>query len=89
MSSADAPYIFGDVLRRHGRAAVGACLAATIVARADRLEPKTVRWAREVLSVWTNKVPSNVEGLIINDGLHPCRIECYAGSLIDCTVEER
>ena len=80
--------VFDDVLRKYGRATVGVCLAATIMERQERLEPKTVRWAIEVMKLWTNRAPINIEGVIIRDGLHPCKIERYAGSFIRFTTEE-
>lgn len=78
---------FDNILREYGRAAVGLCVAVTVWERRDRLESRTVRWAMEVLRLWTNR-PRDILCLFINDGLHPSRIEEYAGSLIMLTTEE-
>lgn len=78
---------FDDVLRECGRATVGLCVAVTVWERRNRLESRTVRWAMEVLKLWTNR-PHDTLCLFINDGLHPTRIEEYAGSLIRLTTEE-
>lgn len=78
---------FDDVLREYGRATVGLCVAVTVWERRDRLESQTVRWAMEVLKLWTNR-PRDIICLYIYDNLHPSRIEEYAGSLIRITTEE-
>ena len=78
---------FDDVLREYGRATVGLCVAVTVWERRDRLESRTVRWAEDVLKLWTNR-PHDTLCLFINDGLHPTRIEEYAGSFIKLTTEE-
>lgn len=78
---------FDDILREYGRATVGLCVAVTVFERRDRLESRTVRWAMEVLKLWTNR-PSDILCLYIHDNLHPSRIEEYAGSLIRLTTEE-
>lgn len=78
---------FDNILREYGRATVGLCVAVTVWERRDRLESRTVRWAMEVLRLWTNR-PRDILCLFINDGLHPSRIEEYAGSLIMLTTEE-
>lgn len=80
--------VFDDVLREYGRATVGVCVAATILDRENRVEPKTVRWAQEVMKLWTNKTPGNIDSVVIHDCLHPCKIEWYAESLIRYTTEE-
>lgn len=78
---------FDGILREYGRAVVGLCLAVTIWERRDRLERRTVRWAEEVLKLWTNR-PPDIRTLYIGDNLHPSRIEEYAGSFIKLTTEE-
>ena len=65
---------FDDVLWEYGRATVGLCVAVTVWERRDRLESRTVRWAEDVLKLWTNRAPDNL-CLFINDGLHPTLIE--------------
>ena len=79
---------FDGILRKYGRAAVGLCIAVTILERRDRLESCTVRWAEEVLKLWANR-PMDIRCLYISDGLHPSRIEEYAGSFINLTTEEK
>lgn len=78
---------FDDILREYGRVAVGLCVAATVKERRDRLYSKTVRWAEQVLALWTNG-PHDTSCLAIHDNLHPTRIEEYAGSFIRATTEE-
>ena len=78
---------FNDILREYGRATVGICVAVTAIGRRDRLEPRTVQWALEVLKLWTNR-PGDIIDLYIHDNLHPTRIEEYAGSFIKLTTEE-
>lgn len=78
---------FDNILRDYGRATVGLCVAVTVIGRRDRLESRTVRWAMEVLKLWTNR-PGDILALYIHDNLHPSRIEEYAGSLIRLTTEE-
>ena len=78
---------FDDVLWEYGRATVGLCVAGTVWERRDRLESRTVRWAEDVLKLWTNR-PHDTLCLFINNGLHPTRIEEYAGSFIKLTTEE-
>lgn len=77
---------FSDILKTYGRVAVGVCVAATAVNRWDRLSASTVQWGREVLSLWTNR-PLDTGCIIIDDGLHPSRIEEYAGAFIRLTSE--
>lgn len=78
---------FDGILREYGRATVGLCVAVTVWERRDRLESRTVRWAMEVLKLWTNR-PPDIRSLYIGDNLHPSRIEEYAGSFIKLTTEE-
>ena len=78
---------FDDILREHGRVAVGLCVAVTVWERRDRLDRRTVLWAMETLKRWTNR-PGDILRLYIHDNLHPSRIEEYAGSLIKLTTEE-
>lgn len=78
---------FDGILREYRRAVVGLCVAVTVWERRDRLERRTVRWAEEVLKLWTNR-PPDIRTLYIGDNLHPSRIEEYAGSFIKLTTEE-
>lgn len=86
LSSPDVLYIFNDIIKKYGRVAVGLCVAATAIYREDRLEYETVRWAREVASIWTNRPPAWIDHIIIMDGLHPSRLEQYAGDFIRATT---
>ena len=81
--------IFSDCIREYGRVPVAICVAVTIRERADRLEYSSIKWANEVLSLWTSK-PYNITQFNIDDNLHPTRIEeqRYAGSLISATTLE-
>ena len=78
---------FDDILREYGRAAVALCVAVTAWECRSWLKERTVRWAKEVLKLWTNR-PRDTLCLFINDNLHPSRIEEYAGSFISLTIEE-
>lgn len=79
--------VFDEVVKNYGRVTVAICVAVTIRAREDRLERSTCQWAREVLTLWNNR-PHDLSMVAIDDGLHPTRIEEYAGSLIRLTTEE-
>ena len=87
LSTPSVASIFPSVVRKYGRSTVAVCLASTILGRQDRLLPSTVQWAREVMRLWTNR-PQNVCCVSIDDGLHPTRIEEYAGSFIRLTSYE-
>ena len=76
---------FGSIVKMYGRTTVAICTAATALERADRLNPETVEWAREVIALWTNR-PADLGTVLIADGLHPTRIEQYAGALINATI---
>lgn len=78
---------FGEILQKYGRVKIAMCVAATITARADRLNRSTVDWAKAVLRLWANR-PTDLGRLYIDDGLHPSKIEIYAGGLIRATTEE-
>lgn len=86
MSNPDVMRNFNDIVKKYGRVAVGLCVAVTILDRQDRLEPASVWWAREVMKLWTNR-PHDPNCVIIADGLHPTRIEEYAGSFIRLTTD--
>lgn len=86
LSTSEVPYIFSDVIKKYGRVPIAICVAVTIVERRDRLDYKTVCWANEVLKLWTNQNFSSYLFAYINDGLHPTRIEEYAGSFIRLTT---
>lgn len=84
LSTPQVLYTFSDIIGQYGRAAVGICVAATIVARAKRLDYRSAQWANEVLALWYNR-PSDLGSVLIDDGLHPTRIEVYARVLMEAT----
>lgn len=79
---------FVECFKHHERAAIAVCVAATIWERRDRLGRNAVMWATEVLKCWTNRPASGTARIIIEDNLHPTRIEEYAGSFIRLTTED-
>lgn len=87
LSTPDVIRNFDLCFKHHSRAAIAVCVAATIKRRYDRLDPRSVRWSDLVLECWTNRPPSGINRAIIDDGLHPSRIEEYAGSFINMTIE--
>lgn len=86
LSTIKAPQIFNSVIRKYGRATVAVCVAATILQHQDRLELNTCQWAREVIKLWQNRT-NDIGRVAFNDGLHPTRIEEYAGAFIRLTEE--
>ena len=87
MSNPDVINNFNGIVKTHGQTTVAVCVAATAIERADRLNPVTVQWAREVIALWSNR-PADLGTVLIADGLHPTRIEQYAGTLINATIAE-
>lgn len=79
---------FDDCMRKHGRAVVAVCVAATLEIRKERLDWWQWEWAHEVLKLVSFFTPSNLESAHIKDGLHPTRICEYAGSLIKFTTSK-
>ena len=77
---------FNDTLKKHGRVPVAICIAVTAVMREDRLNRWIVDWGREVLRLWSNR-PNTISVALIDDNLHPTRIEEYAKSFVDSTTE--
>lgn len=79
--------IFNGTIKKYGRATVAICVAATVLQKEDRLNYSTCQWARKVISLWKNR-PSDIFCVAFCDGLHPTRIEEYAGDFIRLTTEE-
>lgn len=79
---------YNECVAKYGRVPVAICTARTIIARQDRLEWRSVRWARAVLECWTNRPRTDLSFAIIDDGLHPTRIEEYAAGLMYATMED-
>ena len=79
---------FHKLLNEHGRVPVAICVASTLYARSERIDRWGLRWAMEVLKLWSNRPPSYISCGLIDDGLHPTRICEYAGSFIRLTTEE-
>lgn len=89
LSTPEVKRTFSEVVKKYGRIPVAICVAATVTAREPgRLNPATVRWGWEVLSLWTNRGPMSAQSVHIDDNLRPDSIEEYAGGLIRLTVEE-
>lgn len=87
LSTIKAAEIFNSTIKKHGRVTVAICVAATILQKEDRLDYPTCQWARKVISLWGNR-PSDISCVAFCDGLHPTRIEEYAGGFIRLTTEE-
>lgn len=87
LSTPEVRSTYDDCIKRFGRVPVAICTAATIYNRRDRLNEGPVRWAAEVLKLWTIR-PSDLCCAHIDDSLHPARIEEYADSLIRATTLE-
>lgn len=85
-STPDVRYRFADCFGRHSRAAIAVCVAATVLDRRDRLDRSTVDWGEAIMRLWTNRTPST-DRIIIEDNLHPTRIEEYAGEFIRLTSD--
>lgn len=86
MSAPDVVANFNTAVKAYGRVAVSLCVAATILNRRDRMEYSSVQWAHEVMKLWTNR-PSDPNCVLIDDGLHPTRIEEYAGKFMQITTD--
>ena len=79
LSTIKAAEIFNSTIKKYGRVTVAICV--------DRLDYPTYQWARKVISLWRNR-PSDISCVAFCDGLHPTRIEEYAGGFIRLTTEE-
>ena len=86
-STPDVFTVFPECFHHYSRASIAVAVALTIDRRRDRLNSAPVRWADEVLRLWTNH-PPRMDGMSFDDNLHPCRIEEYAGEFIRLTTEE-
>ena len=80
---------FIDCLRKHGRAVVAVCVAATLDARKERIDLWGWNWAHEVLSLLPQNyiTPSFRGRACIEDGIHPTAICDYASSFVFLTQE--
>lgn len=87
LSSPEVMRNFDKCIKACGRAPVALCVAATLLDREERLENYEIKWALDVISLWTNRGPSFLEEAVIVDDLHPTRICEYAGSFIEMTKE--
>ncbi len=88
LSTTQVQTVYNAALKEFGRVPVAVCTAVTILERQDRLNEYAVKWAREVLKFWTNR-PRDILVAYIDDGLHPTRIEEYAGDFIRLTTEDK
>lgn len=82
LSTPDVARTFNDSIKKHGRAVIAICVAATLAERGKRLDYWKKGWADAALECWTNRAPSNLARAVINDGLHPSKIQTYAGQFI-------
>lgn len=87
LSTPDVMRTLMDCVAKHGRAVVAICVAATLAERGKRLDYWKKDWSDAVLEQWTNRAPSNLARAVINDGLHPSKIQVYAGQFIWLTEE--
>lgn len=88
LSSPDVREHFDDILKKHGRVPVAICVGVTAVLRADDLNRWIVDWGRDVLQQWAYR-PFDLTVALIEDNLHPSRIEEYAGGFVRATTDER
>lgn len=86
LSSADVLDHFGEIVEKHGRVPVAICVGVTAVMREERLNRWIVEWGKEVLDLWVNR-PHDTSLALIDDNLHPSRIEEYAGRFVRVTSE--
>ncbi len=86
LSSTNVRDRFDEIMKKHGRVPVAICVGVTAVMRKDRLNRWIVDWGREVLALWTNR-PHDISAALIEDNLHPSRIEEYAGGFVRATTE--
>lgn len=87
LSNTHAPKLFNACVKEYGRVPVAICTAQTIINRRDRLSGYMYQWAVEVMKLWTNRT-NDLGYAIIDDGLHPTRIEEYAGAFVRLTTDE-
>lgn len=78
---------FNECVKVHGRSIVALCVASTLYCRKERIDSWGYDWAKEVISLWTNRGGCFLEEANIDDGLHPTRICDYAKSFIKLTTE--
>ena len=89
LSTTDVRRTFQDTLHKHGRAVVAVCVAATLMARADRLQKWGTVWAQGVLDQlqeWGSRDLLRLSALI-DDGIHPTAICEYAQPLFRETIQ--
>lgn len=84
MSSPDVMYRFAEHVKTFGRVPVAICTACSILERTKRLNSWSVKWAISVIAAC--RMNLNTEDFMIADGLHPLRIEEYAGAFIRLTT---
>ena len=80
---------FIDCLRKHGRAVVAVCVAATLDDRKNRIDCWGLPWAHKVLSLLPqNYLTPGFRGrACIEDGIHPTAICDYAHCFVMLTQE--
>lgn len=88
LSTTDVRRTFNNCIRKHGRAVIAICVAATLDTRKQRIDYWGWQWAREVITLLPNMTDSNLERGHIDDGIHPTAICDYARELVKMTTEE-
>ena len=87
MSTIDIDEKLNDIIKEHGRAAVGICIAQKCAGEhyEDRHDERLCSWSRLVLAACKTELGDNGT---YNDGLHPTRVDDYAACLIKYTIAE-
>lgn len=73
---------FSECLRKHGRAAVSVCIAATLWERRGRLGNWNLHWAIDVMNLWEWKIGNQYERACVYGNSHPTTICDYAAKFI-------
>ena len=87
LSCKEAPCLFNECLKIHGRIPVAICVAVTINEKNYDMPFEMLEWAREILNLWTNRSYTTefTYFAFINDGLHCLKITEYARLFIKST----
>lgn len=86
MSSPEVMTQYAEYAKAFGRVPVAICTACTILERTKRLNSWSVKWAISVIAAC--RMNLNTADFMVDDGLHPLRIEEYAASFIRLTTVE-
>lgn len=77
-----------DAIKRYGRVAVGACIAATIDARKRSIGYFHQEWAQAFLTTWKNRTFNTLNSLYVQDNRHPTAICGWANKFMWLTRGE-